>query len=650
MSPTTLRRARPLFAVLVLLVLAFAAPAAAQIPPCGDGDIDLPELCDDGASNGQPGSFCTADCTIRPLSGGDCGNATLDGGEDCDEGADNGNHGSCCTAECAYRAATTPCRTADGVCDLVDTCTGSSGTCVDDKSTAVCRGAAGVCDVAESCDGVDDDCPTNDFEPSSVVCRGSAGVCDLAENCTGSTAACPADAKSGAVCRGAAGVCDAVETCDGVDDACPADAKSTAVCRGAAGVCDVAETCDGVDDDCPSNAFEPNTVECRGSAGVCDLAEHCTGSGAACPADAKSSAVCRAAAGSCDAVETCDGDEDDCPADDLEPGSVTCRASAGVCDLAEQCTGSSPTCPADAKSTAECRGSAGVCDVVETCDGVDDACPADGFASNVTPCRADAGQCDVAELCTGSSAACPADDFEPDETPCDDANVCSINDRCIGGVCGGFLSQCGNGTIEGSCLEECDDGNNDPGDGCTESCQLEPCGPAPLIGCRQLTAPNKAVVQIFDRGGEKNRLLWKYTPGDTTPKADFGLPNSTTSYQFCIYDEVSGVPSLMSSMHVPAGGTCGTKPCWKETGAGWKYTNKAGTPNGITSIGLKQGLAPGKTRIQVQGRGLTLDMPDLPFGQDQDVTLQLQASNGICWQAHYQAPAFRNLGELFKDK
>src|SRR5262245_22977632 len=51
--------------------------------------------------------------------------------------------------------------------------------------------------------------------PSTTVCRSAAGVCDVAEFCTGSSPTCPADAKvsPGTICRAAAGVCDVAETC-----------------------------------------------------------------------------------------------------------------------------------------------------------------------------------------------------------------------------------------------------------------------------------------------------------------------------------------------------------------------------------------------------------------------------------------------------
>jgi len=68
------------------------------------------------------------------------------------------------------------------------------------------------------------------------------GICDLVENCTGSTAACPTDAKSTAPCRPSAGICDTAESCNGVAVTCPADALATVgtTCRSATGLCDVA--------------------------------------------------------------------------------------------------------------------------------------------------------------------------------------------------------------------------------------------------------------------------------------------------------------------------------------------------------------------------------------------------------------------------
>ncbi len=584
-------------------------------------------------------------------AGNPCGNGVVEPGEQCDLGVDNGAPGSCCL----------------GSCQLA-----SAGT--------VCRAAAGVCDPAETCTGASDTCPANAFASSATVCRASAGVCDPAESCTGSSPllsrrreehrrlpppaaasatspraataardACPADAFRSAaeICRPAAGVCDLAETCTGAGPACPADAKSTAVCRPSAGGCDPAETCDGASDACPADTLTPNGTVCRAAAGVCDLAETCNGASPACPADAKSTAVCRAAAGICDLAESCDGASDACPADAFRPSPFECRAAAGVCDLAESCTGTSAACPADAKSTAVCRAAAGVCDLAESCDGASDACPADAFRPSTFECRAAAGQCDAAELCTGAAADCPADVPQPDGTSCDDGAACTVPDVCVAGQCQGNAAICGDGTTQGGCGEQCDDGNTTSGDGCSATCQLEStpgCGAVPATGCRAPVAAGQAALLLRNASvPDKDNLQWKWSRGATTPKPDFGNPTIDTSYQLCLYDG----GTLRMSLPLPAGGACGGRACWKENGAGFQYADKTGL-HGVTRLILKSGAAPGKAKILVKGRGANLAMPTLPLAQP--VTVQLRSSTGVCWDAVYGAPAIRNQADQFKDK
>jgi hypothetical protein len=158
------------------------------------------------------------------------------------------------------------CRAAAGVCDIAESCTGTSNTCPPDvKSTTVCRPAAGVCDVAESCDGVNNDCPPDSVAGAFVTCRPAAGVCDLPETCDGSSVNCPADAKSTAVCRAAAGTCDIAETCDGVSNNCPADTGQPD--SDGDGVCDALDNCDGT-----SNASQTD----GDGDGIGDACDPCT--------------------------------------------------------------------------------------------------------------------------------------------------------------------------------------------------------------------------------------------------------------------------------------------------------------------------------------------------------------------------------------
>ncbi len=90
---------------------------------------------------------------IATYKEGPCGNGSLDGAEQCDQGVQNGTAGSCCTATCTFVTIGTVCQASAGVCDLAESCTGSSAACPADVAnlTSVCRASAGSCDVAESC-------------------------------------------------------------------------------------------------------------------------------------------------------------------------------------------------------------------------------------------------------------------------------------------------------------------------------------------------------------------------------------------------------------------------------------------------------------------------------------------------------------------
>ncbi len=471
--------------------------AATTVCRASAGTCDVAETCTGSSAACPTDTFAPATTTCRAAAG------TCDVAEKCTGST------AACPAD-ALASSTTVCRAANGACDVAETCTGSSTACPADgfaPVTTVCRPANGACDVAESCTGTGTACPTDGFAPVTTVCRAAAGTCDVAETCTGTGAACPTDAFAPATttCRAAAGTCDVAEKCTGAAAACPADGflAATTVCRAAAGLCDVAETCTGTGAACPADALASATTVCRAANGACDVGETCTGTSTACPADALAPAttVCRPANGACDVAETCTGSSTACPTDGFAPATTVCRAANGVCDVAESCSGTSATCPTDgfASATTVCRASNGPCDVVEKCTGTTTVCPADGFAPATTVCRVASGGCDVGEACTGSSAACPNDAKAPDNSFCTDGNLCTVNDRCHGGVCvPGQNVTCGSdpchatGTCDpatGFCAnagpinegQACDDGNR-----CTTSsqCKLGVCVPEdPVTGC-----------------------------------------------------------------------------------------------------------------------------------------------------------------------
>ena len=371
-----------------------------------------------------------------------CGNGVKETGEQCDDG--NTVNGDCCSSTCQYESASTVCRSAAGVCDVAEKCTGTSATCPANKyqpATDICRDSAGVCDVAEKCTGSSATCPGNDYRSNTYTCRDSAGVCDKEEYCTGSSVACPADSyrASSIVCRADAGVCDKEEYCTGSSVACPGNdyRSNTYTCRDSAGICDVAEKCTGTSALCPSDAKQPNTDTCRASAGICDNEEKCTGTSNDCPIDSlkPNTFECRASAGVCDTNEYCTGSSATCPTDGFQLNTYTCRASAGICDAEEKCTGTSALCPGDVKqpNTYTCRTSTGICDNEEKCTGTSNDCPADGFKPNTFECRASAGVCDVNEYCTGSAATCPTDTKKPNTYVCrESTGICDVEEKCTG--------------------------------------------------------------------------------------------------------------------------------------------------------------------------------------------------------------------------
>ena len=63
--------------------------AFVPLPSCGDGIVQPPEQCDDGANNGSAQSKCDVHCRLK------CGNGVKDPGEQCDDGVNDGSYGTC---------------------------------------------------------------------------------------------------------------------------------------------------------------------------------------------------------------------------------------------------------------------------------------------------------------------------------------------------------------------------------------------------------------------------------------------------------------------------------------------------------------------------------------------------------------------------
>lgn len=655
------------FAVTTTLVCSVSAHAA--LPFCGDGNVDFFQ------------------------------------GEQCDIIG-----GSACCIQCRYQPTTTVCRPAAGVCDVEEHCTGGSSNCPADtfkSSRTICRKSLGATQSAfESTRGPDSESgsiggsflgefrfhvgsgPSQDMSVSSAMSvkhfvdsmtnlqssaaepdRVGASAYDAGMKCQadapGDTACrTDADCPSGISCRttwhvylsteysGSTSllvidqddtglkflearaalddVCDQAEKCTGLSATCPADvfASASTQCRASGGVCDVAESCPGTaQSSCPPDTLVAAGTECRASMGICDPVEQCDGRRAVCPLDAKTTKVCRASAGGCDPAESCDGATDNCPADIIGGAGQICRYAAGACD------------------------------VEETCDGAGLACPPNVFRPLGTVCRASANQCDADETCTGYTATCPIDRPKADGSPCDDGQLCTVYDACVAGVCGASPETCGDGILQNTCSEQCDDGNTANGDGCSSGCLAEAglgCPFTPLTGCRLPFAAGKSTVSIRDEEKiGKLQFRWRWKKGSATTVAELGDPIADapagTSYTLCVYDSVG----LLVQATAPAGGMCGVlKPqaCWtpalgRDRGFWYRDPDQSIEPNGVARIDVTAGV-DGKASIAFDGEGGLFPFPSNGgFGGIHDLSeiappllVQLQNSSGLCFETRYEAP------------
>jgi ice-binding like protein len=183
------------------------------------------------------------------------------------------------------------------------------------------------------------------------------------------------------------------------------------------------------------------------------------------------------------------------------------------------------------------------------------------------------------------------------------------------------------------------------------------CPASPEIDCNTAA---RSVFKLKDKSPDgKDKFLWKFQKAtNAIDKAtQLGDPVAgATSYTVCVWDRTGGVASLVSTMLTDAGGSCGARPCWKETalGAGVRYKNKDANASGVVSVAGKSGIA-GKGRLVVKGAGAKLLMP-APlsateiFDQDTEVVVQMRAlDSGACWESVFgTGTARKNTGTLFK--
>jgi hypothetical protein len=134
------------------------------------------------------------------------------------------------------------------------------GVCQQFAAGVVCRPARGLCDIAETCGGSSTVCPFDQQRPPGFVCRPKVFICDFAETCVGSSDTCPGDrlaiTSDNQLCRAASASndCSINSFCNGNGPGCAVVWRPAGtVCRkftsgvvtGCGGTCNSAGVCGG---------------------------------------------------------------------------------------------------------------------------------------------------------------------------------------------------------------------------------------------------------------------------------------------------------------------------------------------------------------------------------------------------------------------
>lgn len=178
----------------------------------------------------------------------------------------------------------------------------------------------------------------------------------------------------------------------------------------------------------------------------------------------------------------------------------------------------------------------------------------------------------------------------------------------------------------------------------TTSTSLPPpvCPATPTSGCRTPVAVQKAKLKIKNPiDPTKRQFQWKWIAGVATSVSDFGDPLGGTAYAICIYD----AGSLVRTYTIPAGGTCGTKPCWSANPKGFKWKTTA--VGNLQQLILKAG-PDGFSQIQAKGKGSGVNPPGLPMALPALVQIKHNSSS-TCWEASFGFPV-KNQIDLFSSK
>lgn len=403
----------------------------------------------------------------------------------------------------------------DNACTQTDTCAG--GACV--GSNAVTCTASDACHVDGVCDPATGTCSTPDA-PDGTMCD-DGNACTTTDVCSSGTCI-GADAPMGTMC-------DDGNACTQMD-ACMAGAciGGNAVTCTASDACHVAGVCDPSTGTC-SNPIAPDGTTCS-DANNCTQTDTCVagtcvgGNPVTCTASdaCHVAGTCNPATGMCTNPNAPDGtqcnDNNACTQTDT-CRSGTCQGTNPItCTASDQCHRAGVCNPSTGMCTNPPAPNGTPCDDSNGCT-ENDQCRNGNCESGPPKTCAPTDQCFLAGTCDMTTGLC-SNPTAPDGTDCDDGDLCTINDSCTNGSCGGGspvtctpIDEChvagtcnpangqcsnpnapngtpcsNNGTCQGgTCVprepacgngvvetgEQCDDGNALDCDGCSPTCRKQ---------------------------------------------------------------------------------------------------------------------------------------------------------------------------------
>ena len=504
-----------------------ACPGLDAGPLCGNGILELGETCDD--SNARPGDGCSGLCHTEPnytcpvvgqpcIADPFCGDSHVTGTEVCDDG--NTRDGDGCSSTCQLESSSICDGGAD--CGVQPACGDgivNQGETCDDGDTDPGDGCSGTCQVETGwiCPTANQPCVRDEYCGDGNLSTAKGEQCDdgnssPGDGCTGACQKepfydCPVPGQkcvSTIVCGDSKVVAD--EACDDgnvkAGDGCSADCKQV----------EPGYTCpkaNAVGGPC-TLVPEDRCGDARLSYGeTCDDGNSDPGDGCSATCRVETGYRCPEVGKACVLVAVCgDGklslvDGEQCDDGDKVSGngcSATCQVEANyVCLTPGEPCQSTVVC-GDRKITG-----------TETCD--------DGNTHGNDGCSMHC-QVETGWTCPAGSVCRPTkcgDSIRVGTETCDDGNAVS-DDGCssqcrletpgptegdgwmcptVGQPC--VRTTCGNGIPEGS--EQCDDGNNDTGDGCSPYCRKEPSCPAASGGCT--TACGDGILLEADKPGQE---------------------------------------------------------------------------------------------------------------------------------------------------